>query len=271
MQFNEVAWGAVCFYYRSVGDNKYSRIMRDTEFLSKLRMAPIEINVAEFERKVILDYINIESYDLLVGQRFASKILAKIVDLQPELTLLVDISLTDCDLSSSNLVGKIARVYDMLYSVNGLWLTGVSKIAHVLNDRLFPLINLEISDYFNIIDGRSGLVQWLRVTQQAAREVIADFDEQRLADSPQQFLSDKLGYTERGHQKSLIKFIDEYLWLCLGDHLPVPPKWIPAFNVQVGQYHGQQPLLSNVVADSDGKLKSRKRAKGLRSRKFVPP
>lgn len=266
MKFDEVAWGAVCFYYRSVGDNKYSRIMRDTEFLSKLRKAPIEVNLAEFERKVILDYINIESYDLLVGQRFASKILAKIVDLQPELTSLVDMSLTDCDLSSSKLVDKIARVYDMLYSVNGLWLTGVSKIAHILNDRLFPLINLEISDYFKIIDGRNGLVQWLKVTQQAAREVIADFDKQKLADSPEQFLSDKLGYTERSHQKSLIKFIDEYLWLCFGDHLPVPPKWIPDFNVQVGQYHEEQPLLSNEAGNSEGKQKPRKRAKGLRSR-----
>ncbi len=270
MRFNEVAWGAVCFYYRSVGDNKYSRIMSDTEFLSKLRMAPIEINVAEFERKVILDYINIESYDLLVGQRFASKILAKIADLQPELTPLVDISLTDCDLSSSNLVGKIARVYDMLYSVNGLWLTGVSKIAHVLNDRLFPLVNLEISDYFKIIDGRNGLIQWLKVTQQAAREIIADFNKQGLAGSPQQFLSDKLGYTERGHQKSLIKFIDEYWWLCLGDHLPVPPKWIPAFDVQADQHQNQQPSLPSATGDSDSKPKSRKKSKRLRSRKFMP-
>jgi len=53
MKFNELAWGAVCFYYRSAGDSKYSRIMREAEFLSRLRMAPAEINAAEFEQKVV--------------------------------------------------------------------------------------------------------------------------------------------------------------------------------------------------------------------------
>jgi len=232
MKFNELAWGAVCFYYRSAGDSKYSRIMREAEFLSRLRMAPAEINAAEFEQKVILDYVNIESYDLLVGQRLAGDILAKIVELQPEMSSLQDVNLLSCDLSDSNLVDKINRVYVELYSVHGLWLTGVSKIAHVLNDRLFALINLEISEHFKILDGSNSLVQWLGVTQREAKEVTWDSHEQGLTGSPEQFLSDKLGYTDRGHQKSLIKFIDEYFWLRFGDNLPVPPRWVPAFTIE---------------------------------------
>lgn len=233
MKFNELAWGAVCFYYRSAGDNKYSRIMRDADFLSKLRTAPAEINAAEFEQKVILDYINIESYDLLVEQRLAGNILAKIVELQPEISLLQDVNLLNCDLSDSGLLDRINRVYVKLSSIHGLWLTGVSKIAHVLNDRLFALINPEISEHFKILEGGNSLVQCLGVTQRESKEVTLDFHEQGLTGSPEQFLSSKLGYSDRGHQKSLTKFIDEYFWLRFGDNLPVPPRWAPAFTYTV--------------------------------------
>jgi len=231
MKFNELAWGAVCFYYRSAGDSKYSRIMMDAEFLSRLRMSPAKVDAAEFERKVILDYVNVQSYDLLVGQRLAGNILAKIVELQPELSSLQDISLLDCDLSDSNLLDKVTKIYMEFYSVQGLWLTGVSKIAHILNDRLFPLINLEISDHFKIHDAGTSLVRWLEITQREAREVTQDFHERGLTGLPERFLSDKLGYTDRGHQKSLVKFIDEYFWLRFGDNLPVPPRWAPAFTI----------------------------------------
>lgn len=227
MKFNELAWGAVCFYYRSAGDSKYSMIMRDAEFLSKLRTAPAEVNVAEFEEKVILDYVSVQNYDLLVRQRFAGNILSKIVKLQPLMSSFHDVTLLDCDLSDSELVGKINRIYGEFFSVHGLWLTGASKIAHLLNNRLFALINLEISEHFKILDGSSGLVQWLQVTQREAKEVTRDFHQQGLTGSPEQFLSNKLGYTDRGYQKSLIKFIDEYFWLRFRDNLPVPPRWVP--------------------------------------------
>ncbi len=41
------------------------------------------------------------------------------------------------------------------------------------------------------------------------------------------FLSEKLGYTRFGYEKSLVKFLDEFFWLRFGDNLPVPPRWIP--------------------------------------------
>ena len=52
MNFGQLSWGAVCFYYRSLGDQKYTRIMRDTQFLSRLRKEPFNISTAEFEEKV---------------------------------------------------------------------------------------------------------------------------------------------------------------------------------------------------------------------------
>jgi hypothetical protein len=227
MNFNQLAWGALCFYYRSAGDNKYGRIMKDASFLYRLRETPDDISVTEFEEKVILGHVNIENYDLLIGHNLAGNVLAKIIELQPDMSDLKDISLLDCDLSDSEVVEKINKIYSGLYSVRGLWLTGVSKISHLLNDRLLVLLNLDISNHFKLLEGNTSLIQWLKITQQNMQEVTRDFYEQGYPGLPEEFLSDKLGYTSQGYQKSLVKFLDEYFWLRFGDNLPVPPKWSP--------------------------------------------
>jgi hypothetical protein len=234
MNFNQLSWGAVCFYYRSIGDSRYNKIMGDTPFLTRLRESPSDISPAEFEEKVILEHVNIENYDLLIGHKLAATVLARVVELQPEITSLQNVTLLDGDLADSDLAEKINRVYAGLYSVHGLWLTGVSKIAHLLNDKLFAVLNLDISNYFGMLEGDTNLVQWLRLMQQNAREVTQDFQEQGLPGSPEEFLSDKLGYTRCGYQKSLVKFLDEYFWLCFGDNLPVPPRWVPPHITEEG-------------------------------------
>ncbi len=229
MDFNQLSWGTVCFYYRSAGDNKYSKIMKDTAFLSKLREAPFDISPAEFEEKVLLDHVNIENYDLLIGHNLAQSVLSKIVELHPEVSSLQNVTLLDCELSDSAMTEKLNKVYADLYSIQGLWLTGVSKIAHLLNDKLFAILNLNISNHFGILEGNTNLIHWLRITQQNAEEVTRDFQEQGLSGSPEKYLSGKLGYTSLGYEKPLVKFIDEYFWLCFGDNLPVPPRWVPSY------------------------------------------
>lgn len=232
MNFNQLAWGALCFYYRSAGDYRYCKTMKDTSFISKLREAPMDINVKEFEEKVILNHINIENYDLLIGNNLARNVLSEIVKLQPEIALLKDVTLLNCDLSDSELTERIVKVYRGLYSINGLWLTGVSKIAHLLNDNLFTLLNIDISDHFKLLEGTTSLVQWLKITQQNMQEVAIDFKEQGFSGSPEQFLSDKLEYSKHGCQKSLVKFLDEYFWIRFGDNMPIPPRWTPPITVE---------------------------------------
>ena len=230
MNFSQLCWGAVCFYYRAIGDNKYSKIMRDTEFLTRLRREPFNINAKEFEEKVLLDHINIENYDLLIGHSLAKSILEQIVKLQPATSSLQDTTLLDCDLADREIVDKINKIYAGVYSINGLWLTGVSKIVHLLNNNLFPILNLNISRHFGILDGDTNLIQWVRITQQNAREVTEDFQKQGLQGPPEKFLSEKLGYSRYGYEKSLVKFLDEFFWLRFGDNLPVPPRWVPPLN-----------------------------------------
>ncbi|MBN1862524.1 MAG: hypothetical protein JW790_02645 [Dehalococcoidales bacterium] len=227
MNFNQLSWGAVCFYYRSLGDQKYSKIMSDTQFLTRLRQEPFNISAAEFEEKVLLDHVNIENYDLLIGHGLAKNILETVVKLMPETAAFEDVSLIDCDLSDSAVTKRISRIYASVYSVNGLWLTGVSKIVHLINDKLFPLLNLNISKHFGLLEGDTNLIHWVRITQENAREVMDDFQKQGLPGTPENFLSQKLGYISRGYEKSLVKFLDEFFWLRFGDNLPIPPHWIP--------------------------------------------
>lgn len=235
MNFNQLCWGALCFYYRSAGDNKYCKIMSDAPFISKLREAPLEINITEFEGKVILNHINIENYDLLIGNNLARNVLSQIIKLQPEILPLKNVTLLDCDLSDNDTVESISKVYQGLYSIQGLWLTGVSKIAHLLNDRLFAILNLDISNHFQLLEGNTSLIQWLKITQQNMQEVSQDFHKQGFSGSPEKYLSDKLGYSDYGLQKSLVKLMDEYFWLRFGDNLPVPPKWVPPHIIEEEQ------------------------------------
>ena len=79
IKFSDLAWSAHCFYYRSVGDRKYCRIMSDTSFIQRLQRMPFEITPSEFEQKALLDYVNISSYDLLIEHKLAENMLEKIL------------------------------------------------------------------------------------------------------------------------------------------------------------------------------------------------
>lgn len=240
MKFNELSWAAFCFYYRSVGDQKYGKIMGDTSFISKLREAPSDISVSEFEQKVILDYVSIESYDLLIKHKLAEGIVAKIVDLQPEVSFLQNSTILNCNLSDEDIAERIKAIYSGFHEIHGLWVTGISKILHLLNNVLFPILNPDIADYFRLPEDKPVPVDWLTMIQQHAQEVTKDFHEHRFLGSPETFLSEKLGYTRSGYQKSLIKFIDEYYWLRIGDRLPIPPSWAPACTQESYLFTGKE-------------------------------
>ncbi len=226
MNFNELGWAATCFYYRAVGDKRYGNIMRDRDFLTRLRSSPREVSLIEFEDKAILGFINMENYDLLVAHRLAEKILATIVTLQPEISTLKEADLSECPLDGDT--GEaILKIYSELRAY-GLWITGASKICHLLNDRLFPLLSPDLVRYFNITDDKTSLHEWLKQVQADISEASVDFNRQGLTGAPADFLSHQLGYSTEGYDKSLVKFADEYYWLRYGDGLPVPPRWIPA-------------------------------------------
>jgi hypothetical protein len=226
VKFNDLAWAAVCFYYRSTGDKRYCATMRDTDFLTRLRNSPQDLRLIEFEEKAILGFINLENYDLLVAHRLAEKVLSKIIGLKGELDLIKGHTLLETDLRSPRVSEAISNVYAELRAY-GLWITGASKICHLLNEHLFPLLSPDLIRHFNITEENSSLLNWLLKVQEDVHEVAADFQRQGLPGTPEQFLSEHIGYVADGCSKSLVKLADEYYWLRYGDGLPVPPKWAP--------------------------------------------
>ena len=228
MDFNTLSWAAVCFYYRSAGDKTYGGVMADASFLERLRQYPETVDPAEFETKVIVDQVHVEDYDLLVGHMLSRKVLAAIVRMQRILSPLLEISILDCNLEGTFTTDAINAIYSEVGCVGGLWVTGASKIMHVLNDRLFAMLSPDIASKLGLVDNEFRLVEWMRFVQENARAVAADFKEQGFSGSPDAFLSEKVGYTKTGYQKSLVKFLDEYFWLSHGEGLPVPPPWVPS-------------------------------------------
>jgi hypothetical protein len=227
MKFYDLAWAAVCFQYRSAGDKKYCEIIRDRDFITKLRHEPYEVTAKEFEAKVILNYIDIAHYDLLMGHNFSHQILTQIINLQSEISVLEQYDILTCDLEDSRIESNIIKLYSSFSNLEGLWVTGTSKILHLLNDRLFAPLNRHLVDELNISTSDRLLIDWLRILQKEARVVDNDFREQGFEGSIDAYLSDQLGYTKYDCQKSLVKFIDEYYWLTVTDGMVVPPPWIP--------------------------------------------
>lgn len=230
MKFNDLAWAALLYYYKSSADRRYVKLFRDTEFITQLRQAPWDIPYEEFEDKVIFNFIS--SIGLrLPTVRGEDNLLTHLIELHPHIAALEGVSLPDCDLEDEGLLEHIRQIYNKLHSIHGFWLTGISKIAHVLNDSLFVAINLSTSSYFGLLGEADDFIKWLKLAQQAAHEVIEDYKTSGLNGSPQDYLSEKLGYKNYGCQKSLARYIDEYYWLTTSENMPVPPKWLPQMPV----------------------------------------
>lgn len=227
MKFYSLAWAAICFQYRSAGDKRYCRIIQDREFLTKLRYEPYEISAKDFEVKVVLDYIDIAHYDLLLGHNFASQILKQIIEAQPEISSVQQFDILSCDLKDIDIQTQVKKLYVMFSSIKGLWLTGTSKILHLINPRLFAPLNRHLIDQLNIGLSDHLLLDWLEILQKEAKEVEQDFKDQGYKGSVEHYLSKKLNYSKNDCQKTLAKFLDEYYWLTAGDNLLIPPPWMP--------------------------------------------
>ena len=232
MRFEDLSWAAVCFYYRSMGDRKYCKIMADKDLLARLKTDPLSVPEKEFEQKVILDYVNVSSYDLLYKSRMSRKILDMLSENKGIIANLRNIDIIDCNLSDDIITRDIMRIYRAMLSVDGLWATGASKILHILNSSLFAPINQSITDCFRIYPEHEGYVSWLRIVQKNALEAVFDYKETHKSGDPSDFLSRSLHYDRCGFHKSIVKYIDEYYWLTVGDKLPIPPLWAPEFNYE---------------------------------------
>ena len=233
MKFIDLSWAAVCYYYRSSGDRKYCKIISDRQFIDALKDNPQNIDYREFESKVILDYIQISNYDLLYKSNFSRNILSKLSELNGTLKYFKDKTIVDCNFSDPNVVKAIRKIFENLLHIECLWVTGASKILHILYSDLFAPMSPKIEDHFREYTKHNEYISWLIFVQRNALDVIHDFNESYPFDKPEEYLSQNIYYRKNQCSKSLVKYIDEYYWLTLDDKLPVPPIWLPEYkNIQ---------------------------------------
>lgn len=226
MKFNDLAWAALLHHYKSGGDKKYIKLFRDTAFLTKLRDAPWDVPYEEFEVKVLTGFLNSIGLRRPTGTK-GGNILTEIIKLHSYTSFFQGMRLHDCDFSDSNVLKNIRQIYNGLSTIDGLWITGLSKIAHVLNDGLFVVHDPRTLKHLGLRSKADDYIKWLGIAQQHAVEATADFATLGLPGQPEVFLSEKVGSSNYGCEKSLARFIDEYFWLTTSENLSIPPIWAP--------------------------------------------
>ena len=238
MKYSDLAWAALCFFYRSCGDLRYVEIMSDEHFIHRLKNEPSDISCKEFEEKAILGYIKIENYDLLMKHKLAMALLEKVTELMPFVFRIQDLDILTADLSESG-SDSVSRasdhIYNTLNSVNGIWSTGASKIMHLLNDRLYPVVTTPITEMLRLPHTKFSMAEYMKRIQYQAATACQDFKKIPGECTADDYLSTKLGYSAKGCRKSLVKFIDEY-YVLVTRGLPVPPPWTPVADTGCERY-----------------------------------
>ncbi len=231
MNYKEIAWAAVIDYCIAGNNNKYVELFRNRNLINNLRQNPSLVPFNDFKDKIISDFLNPWGR-MFIQDDTASEIYDAIIELNPLTLQIMNDTLITCNLSSGSIVCNVTgKIYDRLTRIWGINMVGFSKIAHILNDSLFPLIDNPIrkkyKKAYGISNSPEGYISWMIEMQKQACTVVEDFQKQSFTGSPEIFLSQKLGYTSVGCNKSLVKFLDEYYWLTVTHGVPIPPKWIP--------------------------------------------
>jgi hypothetical protein len=247
MKCSDLGWAAVCFFYRSGGDLKYVNMMSDRAFIDKLRTDPGHLSSSEFEEKAILGYIKIENYDLFLKHKLAIQVVDSLGRMTPCLSLVRGLDILSADLESAgadSISHAAESMYRTLSSIEGVWSTGASKILHLLNDRLFPVVTPSIISLLNLPPGGFRFSEYLKRIQYQA-VILAEGCKKISPVDIADHISERLGYTAGGCRKSLVKYIDEYYFL-ITNGLPVPPHWTPedgsAFLFHIAKSDKQEPF-----------------------------
>jgi len=232
MNYKEIAWAALIAYYGGGGNkDRYVQLFKNRQLIDSLRNNASLVSFEDFRDKVIRHFIN--SWGRMrLQDNTAHQIYDAIIILQGSTSQILNDTLPTCNLSTGSTVCEVtAQLYDKLANIPGLKMTGFSKIAHILNDSLFPMIDNPIRETYRKQCGISldakGYINWMREMQRQALNVVADFKKQGITAPIEVFLSTKLGFTSGGCTKSLVKFLDEYYWLTVTNGTPFPPPWIP--------------------------------------------
>lgn len=217
VKVKDLAWGAYVVWVRSAHAPVYQPLATSGKFLSRLQSNP---RLKEFEA--------LREFLVHFGVPWAPKDLAKRYlplwpRLKPHVHRLAGQRLEECDLNDAAIQNAIQGAYDCFY----LWSWGgdvvASKVLHFFNTRLFVMWDSAIwARYHAGKSGSKAYLEFLRVMQEEAIEVLKDFKALGLHGGPEQWLSRQLGY--KG-VRPLTKLIDDYNLVTVRDRLSMATDW----------------------------------------------
>jgi hypothetical protein len=224
MTFTELAWGA--FIYRALGsDREYMEIITHVDFLRRLRLHPKDISATEFKETVKL-FLN--RWRCRVSDDVCARLLRSLQATGEMIGSLRNRNLTTL---TEDDIARAGIVFGCLIENIGVKAAIAAKTLHIVNPLVFvPVDNpilARLGDETNgvINNTQSGYASFIRLAQQHAIDVTADFNRRGLHGSPAIYLSEKLGYAPH---KTLAKYVDEYFWVTRTNEFSIPPLWDPS-------------------------------------------
>ncbi len=214
MKFKELAWGSFLFKHVA-GDVFYQPIASNEGFLNTLRTDP---SLGEFQK--LRDFL--VHYGVPWARKdLANQYLAIWPKLKPFVSEILNERLENCEFSQTRIHDNITAAFDIL--LRGTWGsdTVVSKVLHFFNTELFMMIDIPIMSHYKKY-GSSGYLEFLKLMQGNAQEVLADFKQLELPGTPQGYLSKMLNYKSI---RPLTKLIDDFNWVTITKKWPIAPPY----------------------------------------------
>jgi hypothetical protein len=221
VKFKNLAWGSFVFAQLTRNDyaSPYQNMSTDKSFLNQLRTNPSK---QDFQR--LRDFLT--HYGVpWAPTDLAEQYMSVWSNLKPHVQKLANETIEVCSLGKEEIETAVAAAYSSL-QWPAVWGgdTVASKSLHFFNINLFMMWDSDIQSSYGKSFGPLGYVEFLREMQQHAHEAIADFKRLKLPGTPEEFLSEQLGYNGG---RPFTKFLDDYNWVTITKHWPVePPDWI---------------------------------------------
>ncbi|MDI6655361.1 MAG: hypothetical protein QME59_05685, partial [Candidatus Hydrothermarchaeota archaeon] len=239
INFEKLAWAAL--YVNEIYEpvettdsesiDSYARIMKEEEFLKKIRREVSELpDERDVEQKLIRDFLN-KWRCRITGKKIencAKEVVKKVNELE---SLIRELARHEIKIESADLSGNSAHIQELFDAIDGIEEFGpttTSKILHIINPSLFVMTDKEIRGRYKIGDGGEDYVKFLIKMQEIARAVIEDFNSLYARNDPAGFLSEKL---KLPLPLTLARYIDQYNWITITRNVRVPPSWHPCSRV----------------------------------------
>jgi hypothetical protein len=239
-ELDDIIWAAM--NYRDSGDSRttvtgdqaYVEILKQQDFLKKLRDHPGDLEVEEI-RNTLVKFLNrwgcrLRNYDNVT----ASGLQGCLVKTHPELSSLQKYSILDFNLENVEMTEWVERVF------NGFWHCGsgsaaagnfgptaTSKLLHVMNPDFFPLWDEAIRLAYwkeddRIVENGRGYCIFMDKLRKMAEDLRSKCEMRFGTLDPARLISERLKIDP---PHSILKFIDEFNWVTYKLGVQRPKRW----------------------------------------------